>query len=244
MISDPTVYLGALPDWAPHWMGFLSADTLLGYFPAGLLIPVICIVIFIETGLLFPFLPGDSLLFVGGLLVATGQIHEPLWLLCLTVSACAFAGDQLAFFIGTKAGRRLFGNPNARILKPKYLEKTDAFFAKYGGRTIVIARFVPVVRTFAAVVAGASAMHYRTFVKFDVVGAVAWGSGVTVLGFFLGQIPFVHNNIELILVAMVLVSVIPVIIEYVRHRGKSSPADTSNQNASDEVSSSEERRGQ
>lgn len=202
-------------------MGFLSADTLLGWFPPGILVLVICIVIFIETGLLFPFLPGDSLLFVGGLLVATGQIHEPLWLLCLTVSACAFAGDQLAFFIGLKAGRRLFGNPNARILKPIYLKKTDQFFAKYGGRTIVIARFVPIVRTFAAVVAGASALRYRVFVGFDVIGAVCWGSGVTVLGFFLGKIPFVHENIELLLVAMVIVSVIPIAVEYLRHRSKS-----------------------
>ncbi|GAB3563643.1 DedA family protein [Spelaeicoccus albus] len=223
MISGHLAYLGALPDWAPHWLGFLSADTLLGWFPPEILVLVICIVIFIETGLLFPFLPGDSLLFVGGLLVATGQIHEPLWLLCLTVSACAFAGDQLAFFIGSKAGRRLFNNPDARILKPKYLEKTDDFFAKYGGRTIVIARFVPIIRTFAAVVAGTSALRYRVFVGFDVIGAISWGSGVTVIGFFLGQIPFVHNNIELILVAMVFVSVIPIIIEYVRHRGKNSP---------------------
>lgn len=226
MISGHLAYLGALPDWAPHWLGFLSADTLLGWFPSGLLVPVICIVIFIETGLLFPFLPGDSLLFVGGLLVATGQIHEPLWLLCVTVSACAFAGDQLAFFIGTKAGRRLFSNPDARILKPKYLAKTDEFFAKYGGRTIIIARFVPVVRTFAAVVAGASAMRYRTFAGFDVIGAICWGSGVTVLGFFLGQIPLVRGNIELILVGLVFVSVIPIVIEYVRHRGKSSEAAT------------------
>lgn len=220
MISGSATHLGALPAWTPDWLGFLSADTLLGWFPSSMLVVVICIVIFIETGLLFPFLPGDSLLFVGGLLVATGRISEPLWLLCLTVSACAFAGDQLAFFIGLKGGRRLFAKPDARLLKPKYIEKTDEFFAKYGGRTIVVARFVPIVRTFAAVVAGASALKYRVFVGFDVIGAVLWGSGVTVLGYFLGKIPFVHHNIELILVAMVLLSVIPVAIEYFRRRHK------------------------
>ncbi|WGW12223.1 VTT domain-containing protein [Saxibacter everestensis] len=223
-LSDPTVV--ALPDWAPSWLGFLSAETLLGWFPSSVLVVVICIVVFIETGLLFPLLPGDSLLFVGGLLVAEGTIAQPLWLVCLCVLLAAFAGDQTAYLIGRKLGPKIFHKRGARFLKPEYLEKTNDYFAKYGGRTIIIARFVPIVRTFAAVVAGASSMHYRTFVAFNAIGAAAWGIGVTVLGFFLGQISFVKENIELILVLIVLISVIPIVVEYLKARRESKVAST------------------
>lgn len=201
--SDQIVALG------PSW---LNADSLIESFGTYALIGIV-LVVFIETGLLFPFLPGDSLLFTAGMLVAQEQLDFPLWLLCLLLFIAAFAGDQVAYFIGRKAGPKIFNKPDSRFFKQSYIDQTNAFFDKYGGRAIVLARFAPFVRTYAPVAAGVGKMPYRHFVTYNVIGAFLWGVGITVLGYFLGQITFVHDNIEAILVLIVFVSVLPIIIE-------------------------------
>ncbi|WP_350339487.1 VTT domain-containing protein [Pengzhenrongella frigida] len=216
---------GLVPDW-------MHADSLIASFGPYALIGIV-IVVFIETGLLFPFLPGDSLLFTAGLLVAQSELDFPLWLLCLLIFLAAFLGDQVAYFIGRTIGPKLFDRPDSRIFKQQYIDHTNAYFEKYGGRTIIIARFVPFVRTYAPVTAGVGKMSYRHFVSFNVVGALMWGVGVTVLGYFLGNVTIVKDNIELILVGIVGVSVVPVAIELLRARlGKgASPADGSQAHA-------------
>jgi membrane-associated protein len=176
--------------------------------------------VFAESGLLIGFfLPGDSLLFTTGLLVADGTyLHQPLWLMCLLISVAAVLGDQFGYYFGRRFGPALFRRPDSRLFKQENLSRAAAFFTKYGARSIVLARFVPIVRTFTPVVAGASRMHYRTFLIYNVIGGSLWGCGVTVLGYFLGQIAFVRDNIEFILIGIVLVSVVPVAIELLRSR--------------------------
>ncbi|MGW8670646.1 DedA family protein [Streptomyces niveus] len=180
----------------------------------------VLLVVFAESGLLIGFfLPGDSLLFTTGLLVAGHTyLTQPLWLICLLIVLAAVLGDQTGYLIGRKAGPALFRRPDSRLFKQENVEKANAFFERYGPRSIVLARFVPIVRTFTPVIAGVGAMRYRTFVVFNVIGGTLWGVGVTVLGYFLGQIDFVKANIELILIAIVVVSLLPIVIEYVRAR--------------------------
>lgn len=177
-------------------------------------------VVFIETGLLFPFLPGDSLLFTAGLLVAQDELNLSIWLVCGMIFAAAFLGDQLAYLIGNKIGPRLF-KPDARVLKTKYIDQAHDYFERFGGRTVILARFVPFLRTFAPVAAGMSGMRYRTFVVYNLIGAFVWGVGVTLLGYWLGNVQFVNDHIETILVLIVAVSVIPVVIEVLRARRES-----------------------
>ncbi|MEQ4300740.1 VTT domain-containing protein [Plantactinospora sp. B6F1] len=208
-MPTPITTLALGPDWLdPEWL--ISTFGLLG----------ILAIVFAESGLLIGFfLPGDSLLFTAGLLTADGQyITYPLWLVCLLITIAAIAGDQVGYAFGKKVGPALFRRPNSRLFKQENLLKAHDFFEKYGARSVVLARFVPIVRTFTPIVAGVSGMRYRTFVVYNVVGGVLWGTGVTVLGFFLGQIPFVKANIEFILIAIVFVSVIPIIIELLRAR--------------------------
>ncbi|TDC34715.1 VTT domain-containing protein [Micromonospora sp. KC213] len=205
----PTTTLALGPDWLdPEWL--ISTFGLLG----------ILVIVFAESGLLIGFfLPGDSLLFTAGLLTADGQyIKYPLWLVCLLITLAAIAGDQVGYAFGRKVGPALFRRPNSRLFKQENAIKAHEFFEKYGARSIVLARFVPIVRTFTPIVAGVSRMRYRTFVIYNVVGAVLWGTGVTVLGYFLGQIPFVKANIEMILIGIVLLSVIPIAVELLRAR--------------------------
>ncbi|WP_433074981.1 DedA family protein [Dactylosporangium sp. CA-052675] len=180
-------------------------------------------IVFAESGLLIGFfLPGDSLLFTTGLLVASGTyLQQPLWLVCLLVSVAAIAGDQVGYIFGRRVGPALFRRPDARLFKQSHLTKAQEFFDKYGARSIVLARFVPIVRTFTPIVAGASHMHYRTFVLYNVIGGVLWSCGVTILGYFLGQIGFVRDNIELILIGIVVLSVVPIAIELLRARARS-----------------------
>ena len=177
-------------------------------------------IVFAESGLFVGFfLPGDSLLFTAGLLVADGTyLNVPLWLMCLLVSAAAILGDQVGYLFGRRFGPALFRRPDSRLFKQENLARAGAFFAKYGARSIVLARFVPIVRTFTPIVAGASRMHYRSFLLYNIVGGTVWGSGVTILGYFLGQVAFVKANIELILIGIVVVSVIPIGIELLRGR--------------------------
>ena len=202
----------------PEW---LDPDTMIRAFGA-LAVLGVCAVVFAETGLLVGFfLPGDSLLFTAGLLTATGVIETPVVLVAAAVGVAAVVGDQVGYMIGRRAGPRVFARPDSRWFRQEYVDKTAGYFDRYGGRTIVLARFVPIVRTFAPVVAGVSRMRYRTFVAYNVVGALLWGVGVTFLGYWLGRFAFVRDNIEPLLVGMVLVSVIPIAIELrrTRHQG-------------------------
>ncbi|WP_433729989.1 DedA family protein [Actinoplanes sp. CA-051413] len=180
-------------------------------------------VVFAESGLLIGFfLPGDSLLFTAGLLIAGGTyLHLPLWLMCLLVSVAAVAGDQTGYAFGRRFGPALFRRPDSRLFKQENLARARDFFRRYGARSIVLARFVPIVRTFTPVVAGASHMRYRTFLTFNIVGGTLWGCGVTTLGYFLGQIAFVRDNVEFILIGIVVVSVLPVVVELLRGRRRS-----------------------
>ncbi|MBD0742083.1 VTT domain-containing protein [Streptomyces sp. CBMA152] len=202
----------------PSW---LDPDQLLSSFGlAGLLV-----IVFAESGLLIGFfLPGDSLLFTTGLLVTTGKISTPLWLVCLLVVAAAVVGDQVGYLFGRKVGPSLFNRPDSKLFKQENVEKAHEFFEKYGPKSLVLARFVPIVRTFTPIIAGVSRMNYRSFITFNVIGGAMWGAGVTLLGAALGNVEFVHKNIELMLVAIVLVSVVPIGIEFLRARGKAKKA--------------------
>ncbi|MFI5953859.1 DedA family protein [Cryptosporangium sp. NPDC051539] len=195
---------------------FLSPENLISTF--GLL--GILVIAFAESGLLIGFfLPGDSLLFTAGLLVAGHRyLHQPLWLVCVLVAVAAVAGDQVGYLFGRRVGPTLFRRPDSRLFKAQNLDRGRQFFDRYGARSIVLARFVPVVRTFTPVVAGATRMRYRTFVLFNLIGGVLWSVGVTLLGYFLGQIAFVRNHIELILLTIVVVSVVPIGVELLRAR--------------------------
>ncbi|MEV1287226.1 VTT domain-containing protein [Micromonospora sp. NPDC049679] len=211
-MSTPVTTLALGPDFLdPTWL--ISTFGLLG----------ILAIVFAESGLLIGFfLPGDSLLFTAGLLTADGQyITYPLWLVCLLITIAAIAGDQVGYLFGRRVGPSLFRRPNSRLFKQENLIKANEFFEKYGARSIVLARFVPIVRTFTPIVAGVSNMRYRTFVIYNVIGGVLWGCGVTILGYFLGQIAFVKEHIELILIGIVVVSVVPIAIELLRARSNS-----------------------
>jgi membrane-associated protein len=177
---------------------------------ASAVLPGILLIVFIETGLLFPVLPGDSLLFTGGLLAAGGTMS--IWSLVILVPLVAIAGDQTAYFIGRRIGPALFTKEDSRLFKKHYVTESHAFFERYGPFTIILARFVPIVRTFTPVIAGVSKMRYPVFLGFDIVGGFAWGAGVTVLGYFLGSVPFVKNHIELMLLLIVFLSILPMII--------------------------------
>jgi len=176
-------------------------------------------VIFAECGILLGFfLPGDSLLFTVGLLVSQDKISYPLWFCCLVLTVAAIAGNACGYLIGLKAGPAVFQKENSRIFKQKYVERTHAFFESYGNRAIVLARFVPIVRTFITVMAGIGSMGFRRFMTYSTIGAVLWASGVTVLGYYLGQVAFIRNHIEVMLLAIVLISAVPVGIEFLRAR--------------------------
>jgi membrane-associated protein len=195
---DPQTLLHDLGDWA-LW------GTLL--------------IVFAECGLLIGFfLPGDSLLFTVGMLIAQDFIQQPLWLACALLTVVAFAGNAVGYEIGRASGPAIFRRPDSRIFKQKYVDKTVEFFDKHGAGAIVLARFVPIVRTFITVTAGVGRMDRRRYLTFSAIGAVLWATGVTVLGHALGRVGFVRDHIEVLLLAVVAVSVIPIGIEMLRHR--------------------------
>lgn len=189
------------------------AALLQGLGPATL--GIVALIVFIESGLLFPFLPGDSLLFTAGLLHQ--QLNLALPVLMGVVALAAIAGDQVGYMLGRKFGRRWFKD-DARILKTAYLVQTEEFFAKRGGAAIVLARFVPIVRTFAPLVAGIAAYNYKKFTLWNVAGAVGWAGSVVLLGTWLGHFEFIARNIDAIAILMVLVSVLPGAIGMLRSR--------------------------
>jgi membrane-associated protein len=181
------------------------------------------IIVFAECGLLVGFfLPGDTLLFSAGLLTATGTLDVPFWVSLLLVPVAAIAGNLVGYWIGYQAGPAVFNKPNSRIFRQEYVDRSHDFFEKYGARTIVLARFVPIVRTFATVMAGASRMRFAVYAAYSVIGGVLWGGGVLALGYYLGHISFVRDTveplIEPIIVAVVLLSLLPAAIQLLRSR--------------------------
>ncbi|MDQ0118100.1 membrane-associated protein [Pseudarthrobacter defluvii] len=191
------------------------AGLLEGFGPAAL--GVIAAMVFIESGVLFPFLPGDSLLFTAGLLHQ--QLNLALPLLIGVITAAAVGGDQVGYLLGRKFGRRWFKD-DARILETSHLTVTEEFFRRHGGAAVILARFVPMVRTFAPVTAGIARYEYKAFTLWNIVGALAWATSVTLLGTWLGHYEIIAKNIDVIAVVMVLVSVVPWIVEYLKRRRK------------------------
>lgn len=192
------------PEWLINWFG---PFVLLG----------VCAIIFLETGILvFSFMPGDSLLFTVGLFTATGVIGYPIWLTALAVFVAAFLGSQLGYTLGRRVGPAIFSREKSRFFNPENVTRTQAFFDKYGGKAIVLARFLPVFRGFVPVAAGVGQMSRRTFATFNAIGAFLWAVGVTLIGYFLGQIEFVAKYSEYFIIGIVLVSGIPLVIEVTR----------------------------
>ena len=181
-------------------------------------------IVFIECGLLFPILPGDSLLFAAGLFIANGKLGMNIAVACLILSVAAFAGNVVGYEIGRAVGPPIYQR-DGRILKKKYFDQTTVFFAQYGAKALVLGRFVPIVRTFITVVAGVGQMDRRRFFTWSAVGAVLWATGITLLGYFLGQaFPVLQEKLELAIIAIVAVSVLPMLVEYLRHRRQAKAA--------------------
>ena len=178
---------------------------------------ILFVIVFCETGLVItPFLPGDSLLFAAGSIAALGSMN--IHTMALLLMLAAILGDAVNFAIGKYLGERLFANPDSRIFRRSYLQRTEAFYAKHGGKTIILARFVPIVRTFAPFVAGMGHMSYGRFFRFNVIGGIAWVALFSYAGFGFGQQPIVKENLTLILLAIIIISVFPAIIEIILAR--------------------------
>ena len=206
-----TQTMSFLPSW-------LDPEVIVRWLGAAV-VPGVCFIIFAECGLLIGFfLPGDSLLFTAGLFAAQGAIATPIWLICVLVSICAFLGNVSGYYIGYKSGPMLFDKPDSKLFRREYVDKTHEFFERYGARAIIMARFVPIVRTFITAFAGVGRMDRRKFFTYSAIGAVLWAAGVTILGALLGRITFVREHLDLIAIVIVLISVIPIGVEYLRSR--------------------------
>jgi membrane-associated protein len=197
----------------PAWLN--PEQLLSGLTPT--VIGVLCLIIFIESSV-FPVLPGDSLLFTAGLLVASGSLTAPLWLVCVLVTVAALLGNAVGYFIGYKAGPALFKRPDSRFFKQQYVDQTHAFLEKHGPRAIVLARFVPFVRTFITWIAGIARMDPKRYFTYTVIGGILWAAGITVLGSLLGNITFIKNNVDSIFILIVLISVVPIGLEFLKAR--------------------------
>jgi membrane-associated protein len=179
-------------------------------------------IIFLETGLVVtPFLPGDSLLFAAGAFAATGSLR--LWVLFALLAGAAIFGDTVNYWIGNRIGPRVFME-DVPFLKREYLERTQKFYEKHGGKTIFLARFIPIIRTFAPFVAGVGTMRYRKFIVYNVVGGLVWTSVFLFAGYFFGNIPVVRDNFGLVVIAIIVISVLPVVYELLQHRLRAKPA--------------------
>ena len=212
----------ALPSLGPVHASitdYLNAQHLIDSFGKWVLLGIMA-VIFVEVGLLFPILPGDSLLFTAGALVAQEQLHVKIGIAPLMglMILAAYAGTQTGYWIGRTAGPKVFAKEDSRFFKQKYIDQTYAYFDKYGGRTLVVAQFIPFVRTYASVAAGVGKMKYRHFAVWNLIGVVLWAGGVTLLGFLLGKISFIANHIESLLILVVFFSVLPILVEVWRKR--------------------------
>ncbi|MGZ7065497.1 MAG: DedA family protein [Candidatus Aminicenantales bacterium] len=183
---------------------------------------ILFVVIFVETGLVvMPFLPGDSLLFAAGTFAALKALNI-VWLIAL-LAAAAIIGDTVNYWVGHYLGPKVFYKEKSRIFKKEYLDRTHAFFERYGGKTIIIARFVPIVRSFAPLVAGIGRMSYGKFIAYNVVGGIGWVLLLTGAGYFFGNIPVVRKNFSLVILAIIIISTIPAVTEALRHRRKKAP---------------------
>lgn len=181
---------------------------------------ILFLIIFCETGLVVtPFLPGDSLLFALGALSATPDSLNPI-LLCVLLMIAAIIGDNLNYWIGRSIGPKIFSKENSLLFNKSYLIRTEHFYDRYGAKAVIIARFVPIVRTFAPFVAGIGRMKYAKFLAFSVIGGTLWICGLIAVGYFFGNIPFVKKNFGIVIVAIILISVLPAIIEFLRSRGE------------------------
>jgi membrane-associated protein len=209
MLAAPTTTLALMPQW-------FNPEYLLTEFGAYVIIGL-CLVIFIESSI-FPVLPGDSLLFTAGLFVAQGSIRAPLWLVCLVVTVAALLGNVAGYLLGYKVGPALFRRPDSRFFKREYVDKTHAFLEKHGPKAVVLARFVPFVRTFITWIAGVGRMDAKRYFTYTVIGGIAWAAGITALGHLLGNITFIRTNIEAIFILIVLFSVVPIVVEWARNR--------------------------
>ena len=196
---------------------FLNPEFLLSTF-GQLFFVVACLMIFAETGLLAGFfLPGDSLLFALGLFIASGQIDVPLWLAVLLLAVSAFAGDQTGYWIGRRLGPAVFNKPKSKLFHPNNVEAAHKFFERYGSRAVVLAHFVPIMRTFIPVSAGIAKLEWRKYTLYNLVGIMLWAVGVTLLGAALGSNPWVKANLELVLIGFVVLSFIPIALEVLRN---------------------------
>ena len=196
---------------------YLNPEYLLQTF-GQLFFAIACLMIFAETGLLAGFfLPGDSLLFALGLFIATGQIDVPLWLAVTLLAISAFAGDQTGYWIGRKLGPAVFNKPKSKLFKPENVEAAHSFFERYGSRAVILAHFVPIMRTFIPVSAGIAKLDWRKYTLFNLIGIAGWAIGVTLLGAALGTNEWVSHNLELVLVGFVVISFIPIAIEVLRN---------------------------
>jgi membrane-associated protein len=180
----------------------------------------VALIVFIECWL-FPFLPGDSLLFVVGLLIQQDkQVTSPIWLACLVLSVAAVASNIVGYLVGARAGPAIFNRPDSRFFKQAHVDRTFAFFDRYGKRAVFLARFVPIVRTFITLAAGVGRMPMRRFVAYSALGGVVWATGVTLLGFWLGNVALLNKHLDLVLIAIVAVSLVPVLVETLRSRSQ------------------------
>lgn len=206
-------WLGSLFDFALHADVHLKA--ILQQYGAGTY-AILFVIIFCETGLVVtPFLPGDSLLFAAGIFAGSGVL-SPLWLFVL-LSIAAVAGDTVNYWIGYFIGPRVFQESDARFFRREYLERTQRFYERHGGKTIVIARFVPIIRTFAPFVAGVARMEYRYFVTYNVLGGCLWIGIFVFGGYYFHGLPVVREHFSLVIAAIIVLSVLPVVVEFVRH---------------------------
>jgi membrane-associated protein len=226
ILAETTTTLALMPKW-------FNPEYLLTQFGAYVIVGL-CLVIFIESSI-FPVLPGDSLLFTAGLFVAQGSIHTPLWLVCLLVSVAALLGNAVGYFIGYQAGPALFKRPDSRFFKREYVDKTHAFLEKHGPKAVVLARFVPFVRTFITWIAGVGRMDAKKYFTYTIIGGILWAAGITALGHVLGNISFIKNNIEAIFILIVLVSVVPLLVEYARNRRERKKAPAADPEATQQI---------
>lgn len=226
ILAQTTTALASITD-------FLNPEYLLNEFGAYVIVGL-CLVIFIESSI-FPVLPGDSLLFTAGLFIASGSIHAPLWLVCVLVTASALLGNVVGYYAGRSLGPVLFKNPNSRFFKQEYVDKTHAFLEKHGPKAVVLARFVPFVRTFITWIAGIGRMDPKRYFTYTVIGGVLWAAGITVLGALLGQISFIRQHVEAIFIVIVLISVVPIVIEYFKSRKEKKLATAENAESPAEV---------
>lgn len=209
--ADPATAVALGPEWLdPTYL--LGQDGPFGAF----VLPGMLLIVFVETGLLFPLLPGDSLLFTAGFLSIQPNGFAPIWLVCISTWIVAVIGTQLAYWIGRKGGDILRQRKDNAVFKKEHLVKAHKFFEKWGPVTVIIARFVPIVRTYTPVVAGMSGFRYRVFLPFDILGGCLWGCGVTLLGAWLGNFQFVQANIELIFLFIIFLSITPGIYTAIR----------------------------